>query len=82
MYLCNMIKRLLANNIKKNLFKGKVILLFGASQVGKTTLIEQFLKQQTTSFLHISGDEPDIREEFKQITSTQIKNYDEFLKYF
>lgn len=70
-----MIKRLLVDNIKKRLFKGKAILLFGARQVGKTTLIEQFLKQQEVSFLHISGDEPDIREEFKQITSTQIKNY-------
>jgi predicted AAA+ superfamily ATPase len=70
-----MISRLLAKNIEKRFFKGKAILLFGARQVGKTTLVKQLLNKQTYSFMHISGDEPDIRDEFKNITSTQIKNY-------
>lgn len=71
----NMIQRLVLHNIQKKLHKGKAILLFGARQVGKTTLIESFLKQQSDSFLYISGDEPDIRDQFKSITSVQIKNY-------
>jgi len=70
-----MIGRLLVENIVKRLFKGKALLLFGARQVGKTTLIEQLLNNSEDSVLHISGDEPDIRERFKSITSTQIKNY-------
>jgi hypothetical protein len=70
-----MISRILAKNIEDKFFKGKAILLFGARQVGKTTLLEQLLNKQTYPFVHISGDEPDIREEFKNITSTQIKNY-------
>jgi len=70
-----MIQRLALHNIQKKLHRSKAILLFGARQVGKTTLIESFLKQQSDSFLHISGDEPDIRDQFKSITSVQIKNY-------
>jgi len=35
-----MIKRLLEDNIEKTLFKGKTIILYGARQVGKTTLVQ------------------------------------------
>ncbi len=38
-----MIKRLLENNIKGTLFKGKTIILYGARQVGKTTLAKNIL---------------------------------------
>jgi len=38
-----MIKRLLENNIKETLFKGKTIILYGARQVGKTTLAKNIL---------------------------------------
>jgi predicted AAA+ superfamily ATPase len=38
-----MIQRQLHNDIKQRLFKGKAILLFGARQVGKTTLIENII---------------------------------------
>lgn len=70
-----MLQRIIVDRIKNRLFKGKTILVFGARQVGKTTMIEQFLERRSESVLHISGDEPDIREQFKSITSTQIKNY-------
>ena len=40
-----MIPRLLENNINKSLFKGKTIILYGASQVGKTTLVKEILKR-------------------------------------
>lgn len=67
-----MIERVL---VKNKFFKGKAILLFGARQVGKTTMVEAMLKQESKAVLHLSGDEPDIREIFKNITSTQINNY-------
>lgn len=38
-----MIKRLLENSLNKDLFKGKTIIIYGARQVGKTTLVEQIL---------------------------------------
>ena len=67
-----MIHRKLTHNIANRFFKGKVILLFGARQVGKTTLINQLLENRSEPILSISGDEPDIREIFKEITSTQL----------
>lgn len=39
-----MINRLLEINIKNSLFKGKTIILYGARQVGKTTLVQQILQ--------------------------------------
>ena len=36
-----LIKRSLENTIKKSIFKGKAVFIFGARQVGKTTLIKQ-----------------------------------------
>lgn len=70
-----MVHRQLSNGIEEKLFKGKVILIFGARQVGKTTLISQLLKNRKEPVLRISGDEPDIREIFTNITSTQLKTF-------
>lgn len=36
-------KRIIQNVIEKNLFKGKVIVIYGARRVGKTTLVKQIL---------------------------------------
>ena len=68
-----MIKRQLLPKIEKNCFKGKAILLFGARQVGKTTLIESITAKYQKETLYLSGDEPDIREQLSDITSTQLK---------
>lgn len=38
-----MIERLLKNKINETLFKGKTIILYGARQVGKTTLVKEIL---------------------------------------
>lgn len=37
-------KRTIQNFIEKNLFKGKVIVIYGARRVGKTTLVKQILE--------------------------------------
>ena len=70
-----MIHRIAIKEFEKHLFKGKVILVYGARQVGKTTLVKQLLSKYTHEVLAISGDEPDIREIFKNSTSTQLKQY-------
>ncbi len=70
-----MIPRIASKNIADRLFKGKAILLFGARQVGKTTMLEDLLASRPEAILHITGDEPDIRELLSKITSTQLKNY-------
>jgi predicted AAA+ superfamily ATPase len=61
-----MYSRLLQNQIQASLFQGYVLILYGARQVGKTTLINQLLannKDKTQSIF--SGDDIDIREKLK-----------------
>ena len=70
-----MISRITIQNIEARLFKGKAILLFGARQVGKTTLLKHLVNKREESVLHISGDEPDIRNILSNITSSQLKTY-------
>ncbi|VAW29556.1 Prokaryotic ATPase [hydrothermal vent metagenome] len=70
-----MIVRSIQTELENTLFKGKAILLFGARQVGKTTLLEELEKARPENTLQISGDEPDIRALLASITSTQLKNY-------
>ena len=41
-----MYSRSIAENIKKSLFKSKVVVIYGARQVGKTTLSKQILEEQ------------------------------------
>jgi predicted AAA+ superfamily ATPase len=43
------IKREIENHIQQNLFKGKVIIIYGARRVGKTTLVKQVLKEYPES---------------------------------
>jgi predicted AAA+ superfamily ATPase len=54
-----MIQRLLHEHIEKNIFKDKAIILIGPRQVGKTTLLQEFLKGKESLFLN--GDDPEIR---------------------
>ncbi|MBU4082704.1 ATP-binding protein [Patescibacteria group bacterium] len=44
-YEPKILPRLLQDQIIKNLFKGKIIILYGARQVGKTTLCKEILKK-------------------------------------
>ncbi len=68
-----MIDRNLMYSFDRDLFKGKVILLFGPRQVGKTTLILSLLEQRQEKTLLLNGDEADIREILDTPTSTQLK---------
>lgn len=66
-----MIERELKKRIEKRLFKGKAILIFGPRQVGKSTLVEEILKER--EYLYLNGDEADVREQLTNTTSTQLK---------
>ncbi len=69
----NIIKRHLQSTITKRLFKGKVIILLGARQVGKTTLIESILLDLDYPVIELNGDEADIRELLANTTSTRLR---------
>ncbi|MCL5985505.1 MAG: ATP-binding protein, partial [Actinobacteria bacterium] len=69
------IKRAIQDNIESNLFKQKVIIIYGARRVGKTTLIKEIQKKFTTISLYLNCDEPDIREALMDKTSTELKSF-------
>lgn len=69
-----MIKREIQQSIEDRLFKGKLIIIYGARQVGKTTLIKEIGKKYSDERLYLNCDEPDIREQLTSATSTKLKN--------
>lgn len=69
------IRRELQDRVIKSLFKGKVIVIYGARQVGKTTLLREIQKKYTTDSVFLNCDEPDIRSAFTVATSTQIGRF-------
>lgn len=67
-----MIPRTLGQLIQKKLFGGKAIIILGARQVGKTTMIKN-LFGESSDMLWLNGDEPDIQNLFKDMSSTRFK---------
>ena len=67
-----MIERDLKKIIEKYLFKRKAIILFGARQTGKTTLMEQILEPFREETLFLNGDDADTREMFTKLNATQL----------
>lgn len=72
------LKREIQKRIEEKLFKGKVIIVYGPRQVGKTTLIKEIIKNYPDC-LSLNCDEPDIREALSNKNSTElgflVKNY-------
>jgi predicted AAA+ superfamily ATPase len=68
-----MIKRTIQKRIEEYLFKGKVIILIGARQVGKTTMIKMLQANYSENSTYLNCDEPDIRELLTDVTSTELK---------
>lgn len=69
-----MIKRALQPLIESKLFKGKIIIIYGARQVGKTTLIKNIQNKFPDISLYLNCDEPDIRELLTDSTSTKLRS--------
>ncbi len=67
-----MIKRELEDKVKQRLFTGKAIILMGARQVGKTTLLKQLFAGNDDVYW-MSGDDSDVRSLFENISATRLK---------
>ncbi len=79
-YICDvnfgvMIGRKIEKLICEHLFQKKAILLFGARQVGKTTLLENLNCLKGIKVLFLTGDEADVREILTNATSTRLQSY-------
>ena len=66
-----MIGRKLSEDIKGRLGKGKAIIVMGARQVGKTTLLH-YLFDGRNDILWLSGDDPDVNALLSDMTSTRL----------
>jgi uncharacterized protein len=67
-----MINRTLESHIKKRLFGGKVIIVTGPRQVGKTTLIKRILDGRK-DVLFLDGDDPGILRLLDRPNTEQLK---------
>lgn len=68
-----MITRQLEKSINDKLFKGKAILLIGARQVGKTTLLKKVF-ENTENALWLNGDDLEVRLMFNNITVEKYRS--------
>lgn len=67
-----MIERTLKESLKSRFFEGRVLVLYGARQTGKTTLVREILREFDGSGLYLNCDEPDIRLSLEGCTSTEL----------
>ncbi len=65
---------MLESRIRGYIGKGKAIIVFGARQVGKTTLLRMLYNTNDGNVLWLNGDEPDVRALFDNATSTRLKS--------
>jgi uncharacterized protein len=69
------ITRTIQKDLEKALFKGKIVILYGARQVGKTTLVKQIIEKHENDSVYLNCDEPDIRNALTDKTSTELKAF-------
>lgn len=67
-----MIRRVLEKNVVSRIATGKAIIITGARQTGKTTLLSGLLKEREGT-LWLDADEPDVRALFENPTSDRLK---------
>lgn len=67
----HMILRTLEHTIKEKIDRGKAIVIVGARQVGKTTLIKEILKEK--EYLFLDADDPATRSLLQNPTTEQIR---------
>ncbi len=67
-----MYPRILEKNINEKFHTGKAIIVLGARQVGKTTLIKKILQEK--DYLFLNGDDPTVRALLSEINTEEIKS--------
>jgi len=68
-------QRILQKTIEKHLYKGKIIVLYGARQVGKTTLSKTILEASGKKGRYLSGDSPGVVANLSNRNAEELKNY-------
>lgn len=68
-----MIARQLEESIRKHLGKKKTVIIYGARQVGKTTLLNRIIAKHKAKTLILNGDDADVRALFSEFISSKLK---------
>ncbi|HEC32931.1 MAG TPA: ATP-binding protein [Candidatus Kaiserbacteria bacterium] len=69
------IARLIQKDIEKRLFSGKVIILYGARQVGKTTLVKQIISKNPGESLYLNCETLAVSQALSVPEPKRLKNY-------
>ena len=69
------IKQKNLQNINTFLRRGKVLIIYGARRVGKTTLINRYLEQIKENHLLVSGDDLTVREYLSSQSINKLKDF-------
>lgn len=75
-----MIGRILSDNIKKDFFQGKIIVVLGPRQVGKTTLMNQ-LQLDPSVTLSLNCDDPIDAASIENVSSTDLHSLIDGFRY-
>jgi uncharacterized protein len=67
------IKRQIESNIEKDFFKGKIIVILGARQVGKSTLIRMLPSCLSNDTLWLDGENADVQLLLQNVNSERLK---------
>ncbi len=70
-----LIKREIQEKIEKDLWEKKIIIVYGARQVGKTILVNQILEKYSDNSEYYNCEESDVTEGLSAGTSTALKNF-------
>lgn len=65
------ITRLLQDDLSRNLFKGKAVLLYGPRQCGKTTLVKQLIEVNDLDPVLLNGDDDQDVGVFQTVTASR-----------
>ena len=65
-----MVERQIEKRIKEKIGRGKAIIVMGARQIGKTTLLKQIFSENV---LWLNGDEIEVRSLFASISAARLK---------
>lgn len=69
-----MIQRTIIKNIEQEFFQKKAIVILGARQVGKSTLLKEILKKQE-NILWLDAENPDVHLIFESASATRLKSF-------
>lgn len=70
-----MIKRIAEERIKESLFKGKAIIIYGARQVGKTTIAKSILQKFGEAGRYLNCEALSVEQELSQPEPEKLKKY-------